>query len=156
MADIQQLFDLLKTKQWRVVTAESCTGGLISQTITNESGSSEFLDCGFVTYSNEAKIQHLDVSEQTLVEHGAVSANTAEEMAAGALKNAPNAQIAVSVTGVAGPGGGTAEKPVGLVYIGVAHDSDIKSEKCNFDGDREAVRKQTMERAIQILIDALS
>ena len=101
-------------------------------------------------------MQHLGVLEQTLIDHGAVSINTAEEMASGALKNAPNAQIAVSVTGVAGPGGGSTEKPVGLVYIGVAYGEKVTSEKCNFDGDREAVRTQTMERAIQTLIDALS
>ena len=156
MADIHVLFNLLTSKHWRVVTAESCTGGLIAQTITNEAGSSEFLDCGFVTYSNEAKIQHLDVHPKTLINYGAVSRFTAEEMAIGALKNAPNAQISVSVTGVAGPGGGTAEKPVGLVYLGVAHGDQVKSKQCNFDGDREAVRTQTMERAIQLLIDALS
>lgn len=156
MADIQQLFDLLRKKQWRIVTAESCTGGLISQIITNEAGSSEFLDCGFVTYSNEAKIQHLDVHPKTLIDYGAVSRVTAEEMAIGALKNAPNAQISVSVTGVAGPGGGTEEKPVGLVYIAVAHASQVKSEKCNFNGDRQSVREQTMETAIRLLIDALS
>lgn len=153
---IEQLFTLLDEKQWRVVTAESCTGGLIAKTITDYAGSSSYLDCGFVTYSNEAKINHLGVLENTLAEHGAVSEETAKEMVLGALKNAPNAQTSISVTGIAGPGGGSDEKPVGLVYIGTAAGDHMHVTKNIFAGNREEIREATKDTALQQLIQLLS
>lgn len=153
---IEQLFTLLDEKQWRVVTAESCTGGLIAKTITDYAGSSSYLDCGFVTYSNEAKMKHLGVAERTLEKHGAVSEETAQEMVLGALKNAPNAQAAISVTGIAGPGGGSDEKPVGLVYIGTAAGERKLVTKNIFDGDRDNVREATKDKALKQLIQLLS
>lgn len=153
---IEQLFHLLEKKQWRAVTAESCTGGLIAKTITDYAGSSSYLDCGFVTYSNEAKIKNLGVSEKTLAEHGAVSEETAKEMVLGALKNAPNAQAAISVTGIAGPGGGSEEKPVGLVYIGTTAGERTLISKNIFSGSREDIREATKNKALEQLIHLLS
>jgi nicotinamide-nucleotide amidase len=133
----------------RVATAESCTGGLITACLTEIAGSSDVVDRGFVTYSNDAKIQHLAVSSKTLENSGAVSAEAALEMAQGALK-ASRAQIAVSATGIAGPGGGTDMKPVGLVYIGVANGrtGNVFTLKNMFGGDRAAVRLETVETAL--------
>ncbi len=152
---VNSLFRLLRKKSWRLVTAESCTGGLISQMITNEAGSSEVFDCGFVPYSYDAKVKHLNVSADSLMRHGAVSQQVVEEMAVGALKVASNAQIAVSVTGIAGPGGGTAEKPVGFVWLAVAYGDIVESYQCQFQGDREAVRNQTAAKAFALLSDVL-
>lgn len=151
---VKKLFNKLRTKGWMLVTAESCTGGMISAALTDLAGSSAVFDRGFVTYSNEAKMESLGVSGKTLKEFGAVSPQVAEEMAQGALKNS-NAQIAVSVTGIAGPGGGSDEKPVGRVYIGIATDKTVTVYKNNFTGDRSAVRQQTVDRALTLLSEAL-
>jgi nicotinamide-nucleotide amidase len=139
-----------------LATAESCTGGLIAGAITDVAGSSNVFDRGFVTYSNDAKRDMLDVTVETLDRHGAVSAETAREMAFGALARS-NADIAVSVTGIAGPGGGSPEKPVGLVFIGVAL---LDGETRVFDhrfGDigRDMVRQETVKAALRALIAAL-
>ncbi|MEM7617947.1 MAG: CinA family protein [Pseudomonadota bacterium] len=139
-----------------LVTAESCTGGLIAAAITELSGSSSVFDRGFVTYSNEAKIANLSVSPETLHRYGAVSEQTAKEMALGALNNS-HGTIAISVTGIAGPTGGSDEKPVGLVYIGLCKkDEEPIAIKNNFDGDRTSVRTQTVETALNLILENLA
>ncbi len=137
-------------------TAESCTGGLIAAAITDISGSSAVLDRGFVTYSNEAKMEMLGVAPATLDEHGAVSAQTAHEMAAGALARS-RAAIALAVTGIAGPGGGTAQKPVGLVWFGIAVDGrEVRTESRVFaDHGRAFIRAETVRTALELGIAAL-
>ena len=132
----------LKAKGLKLATAESCTGGWVAQAITSVSGSSEWFDRGFVTYSNEAKCEMLGVRPGTLSAHGAVSEPTAQEMAAGAIEHSA-AGVAVAVTGVAGPTGGSPEKPVGMVcFAWVLSGHPAESETRRFDGDRDAVRRQ--------------
>jgi nicotinamide-nucleotide amidase len=144
----------LKAQGLKLATAESCTGGWVAMALTAIPGSSEWFERGYVSYSNEAKREDLGVAEQTLRRHGAVSEQVACEMAAGALKRA-RAQVALAITGVAGPTGGTADKPVGLVCFAWAHGSKITSETRRFDGDRESVRRQSvlhaLERATELL-----
>jgi nicotinamide-nucleotide amidase len=139
-----------------VATAESCTGGGVAQAITRIAGSSEWFDRGFVTYTNAAKEEMLGVANATLEAHGAVSEEVAREMAAGALARSP-ADVAVAVTGIAGPGGGTAEKPVGLVWFAWAHrGGPVQPRRFLFRGDRAAVRAQSVAVALQGLIDLVS
>ncbi len=136
-----------------VATAESCTGGLIAACLTEIAGSSDVVERGFVTYSNAAKMELLGVPESDLAAHGAVSPQVAEAMAEGALRNA-RADIAVSVTGVAGPGGGSAEKPVGLVYMGLCRRGAAPSHrKLNFPGNRSDVRRATVSAALEGLAE---
>jgi nicotinamide-nucleotide amidase len=146
------IIDAARNKKMMIATAESCTGGLIGGCLTEIPGSSDVFDRGFIVYSNDAKMAHLNVSRKTIADFGAVSAETALEMAEGALR-ASNADIAVSVTGIAGPGGGSAEKPVGLVYLGVALRRGDKSYilKNMFEGDRGDVRVKTVETALAML-----
>lgn len=151
---IEQLFDLLRTRQWKMATAESCTGGMIASIITDIAGSSEFFDRGFVTYSNEAKIEMLDVNPVTIQAFGAVSEQCARLMARGAYAHS-NADVAVSVTGIAGPGGGSVDKPVGLVFIGIATADHAEVHKHLFSGDRASIRMQTSQAAIGHLVDYL-
>ncbi len=152
---MQELFDALKQRGIMLATAESCTGGMIAKTITDMPGSSAVFERGFVTYSNEAKAELLAVPYEMINEYGAVSPQVAQAMAEGALEHS-NAKVAVSCTGVAGPDGGSAEKPVGLVYIGVASVSGVaESFEHHFSGDRDAVRKQTVEAAFQHVLDVL-
>jgi nicotinamide-nucleotide amidase len=137
-----------------VATAESCTGGLVAACLTEIAGSSAVVERGFVTYANAAKVELLGVAPATLERHGAVSAATATEMVEGALARSP-ADLAVAITGIAGPGGGTAEKPVGLVFIGVerrGHAATI--ERHVFAGDRAAVREASLRRALELLLAA--
>ena len=135
-----------------VTCAESCTGGMVTAALTDIAGASAVLDRGFVTYSNAAKTDLLGVDEAILNAHGAVSPQTAYAMATGALKAAPNAHLAVSITGIAGPGGGSAEKPVGLVYFGCAvRGSTTATRKCQFDGDRTAIRQQAAMFALTLI-----
>jgi nicotinamide-nucleotide amidase len=137
-----------------IATAESCTGGLIAGALTAVAGSSDVVDRGFVTYSNAAKTQMLGVPPAMIEAHGAVSAQVAESMAEGALDRS-EASLAVAVTGIAGPGGGTPEKPVGLVWFGLARRGEITlTERQVFPGDRAAVRIATVERAIALMSDA--
>ena len=155
MNDIaRKLGAALKAKGLKLVTAESCTGGWVATALTAIPGSSDWFERGYVTYSNEAKREDLGVAEETLRRHGAVSEQVAREMAAGALARA-RAQVALAITGVAGPTGGTADKPVGLVCFAWAHGSKITSETRRFDGDRESVRRQSvlhaLERATELL-----
>ena len=133
-----------------IVGAESCTGGLIAAVLTSVSGSSAWLDRGFVTYSNEAKIEMLGVSSKTLDAFGAVSVETAREMATGALQ-ASRATMAYSVTGVAGPTGGSAAKPVGMVCFGFATAHGVTSFMHHFKGDRSAVREQSVNFVLSTL-----
>ena len=144
-----------RAKGWRLATAESCTGGLVAAALTSIAGSSDVVDRGFVTYSNHAKMELLGVPETTLVAAGAVSAETALAMAAGAVSRA-GVDLAVSVTGIAGPGGCTTIKPLGLVYIGVATKENTRSERHVFPGDRSDVRRAAMVRALEMLKEAAS
>lgn len=146
--------EALKAKGWLLATAESCTGGWVGEAVTSVAGSSAWYDRGFITYSNAAKSTMLGVTLKTLERSGAVSEETAREMASGAL-GASAAQVAVSITGVAGPGGGSAEKPVGTVCFGWATKAELKSERRRFEGDREAVRRQAVVRALEGLMNLL-
>ncbi|MEX2200641.1 MAG: CinA family protein [Dongiaceae bacterium] len=140
----------------RIVTAESCTGGMIAAALTDIAGSSDVFERGFVTYSNDAKHELIDVPRATLDAPGAVSAETAEAMARGALARS-HADVALSVTGVAGPGGGSAEKPVGLVYFGVARKGgQVRVVREVFAGDRAAIRRAATTRALDLLANALT
>ncbi|HEX4326889.1 MAG TPA: nicotinamide-nucleotide amidase [Burkholderiales bacterium] len=141
----------LKERGLVLACAESCTGGWVAQTVTAVAGSSAWFDRGFVTYSNQAKEDMLGVPAQTLEQFGAVSEETARAMAAGALTHSL-AQVALSITGIAGPTGGTPEKPVGLVCFGWAKGEAARTESVRFDGDREAVRRQAVIHALQGLL----
>lgn len=140
-----------RRKKLKITTAESCTGGMIAAALTDIPGSSDVLERGFVTYSNESKIEMLGVPQWVIAQHGAVSAQTAKAMAQGALKNA-RADIAVSVTGIAGPGGGSKEKPVGLVYIALAAKDFVQHEHRIFSGNRAAIRQQATRRALELIL----
>ena len=138
----------------RLVTAESCTGGWIAKTLTDIAGSSAFFDCGLAAYSYEAKQALLGVQPHTLEQHGAVSRETAIEMVSGALVHC-GATLAVAVTGIAGPGGGTDDKPVGTVWISWKQRGGYpRAGIYHFDGDRESVRRQTVAAALRGLLDA--
>lgn len=146
---------LLQAQGLRLSTAESCTGGWISKLCTDLAGSSEWFECGFVTYSNEAKQEMLEVSELTLRNYGAVSEETAAEMVRGAIANS-RAEVAVAVTGIAGPGGAVPGKPVGTVCFGwLVPDQEVKTATVQFEGDRESVRLQTVEYALRGLLGLL-
>ena len=139
----------------RLVTAESCTGGWIAKTLTDVAGSSGWFDCGMAAYSYEAKQAMLGVSPHTLEDHGAVSRETVIEMVSGALVHS-GATIAVAVTGIAGPGGGTDDKPVGTVWIAWKRRGGYPTALVfHFDGDREAIRRQTVAAALHGLLDLM-
>ncbi len=138
----------LKAKGLLLVTAESCTGGWVAQVVTSVAGSSEWFERGYVTYSNAAKRELLGVSKATLARHGAVSEQTARQMARGALRRS-RATIALSVTGVAGPGGGAPGKPVGTVCFGWAQRRRIRTETKRFKGGRASVRRQSVIHALK-------
>jgi nicotinamide-nucleotide amidase len=150
----KRLLDICKRKNLTVATAESCTAGLVAGTLTEIPGVSSMLDRGFVTYSNQAKQDMLGVSSATLAAHGAVSRQTAEEMARGAIAHAP-VDLAVSVTGIAGPDGGSPEKPVGLVHFAAATRSGrlVHAEKRFGDIGRSEVRKHSVLQAFRMLHD---
>ena len=145
----------LKARGQMMATAESCTGGLIAGACTEISGSSEWFERGFVTYSNAAKHELLGVPTALIDQHGAVSEPVARAMAAGALAHSP-AQFAVAVTGVAGPTGGSADKPVGTVWFGWATPDGVFTEHQRFDGDRAAVRQATVHHALAGLLQRLT
>lgn len=151
---IISLGEKLKSENLKLVTAESCTGGMIGAVLTSVAGSSDWFNGGIISYSNRMKSKLLSVSNKTIKDHGAVSGETVEEMAYGATLSL-NADISVSVSGIAGPGGGTDEKPVGLVYIGFCNRSKTSSFKFVFEGDRDSVREQTVNEAIDIILDNL-
>lgn len=150
----QHLADLLLQAKLKLVTAESCTGGLIAATCTDLAGSSAWFERGFVTYSNDAKTELLGVETALLQRGGAVSEGVARAMAEGALSHA-HAQVAVAVTGVAGPTGGSPAKPVGTVWFGFAVPGQVVTEKCHFDGDRASVRAATVQHAFSKLVKLL-
>lgn len=152
---VEHLSILLSERGWKVAFAESCTGGLLAASITHRPGSSSIFERGFVTYSNEAKMELLDVQSETLDNYGAVSEQTAEEMALGALKNS-HADLSLSITGIAGPDGGSEDKPVGLVYFGFAlKGGSVGSMKHNFNGGREQIRGKAAHTALKHLISIL-
>jgi nicotinamide-nucleotide amidase len=137
-----------------LVTAESCTGGWVAQAVTAIPGSSDWFERGFVTYSNAAKRELLGVKKKTLQKHGAVSEETAREMAKGALKHS-RGTIAVAVTGIAGPTGGSDKKPVGTVCFAFATSRGVYSETLRFKGNRESVRRQSVIRALEGVLEVL-
>ena len=146
----------LQAKHWMLTTAESCTGGAIAKACTDLAGSSVWFERGFVTYSNESKQEMLGVPAATLAEHGAVSEAVTAAMATGALLHS-RAQVAVSVSGIAGPGGGTSTKPVGMVCFGwAARDGKVRTATQYFDGDREAVRYQAVQYALHGVLQILA
>lgn len=142
----------LKEKSLMVATAESCTGGLVAAAITDVSGSSEWFERGFVTYSNEAKTTMLGVPAKLIRDHGAVSEEVAHAMAEGALLNS-RAQVSLSITGVAGPTGGTPEKPVGMVCFGWSNRIVTRVQTQRFKGDRQQIRRQAAEHALRGLLE---
>lgn len=145
----------LRARGQSLATAESCSGGLIAHRLTNIAGSSGYFLGGVVSYSNAAKISLLGVQPASLDTHGAVSEGIAREMAEGARKRF-SADFAVACTGIAGPGGGSPEKPVGLVYIGVAGPAGTAVERCQFGGDRMSIKQQTADRALALVLEALT
>jgi nicotinamide-nucleotide amidase len=151
-----QVGSVLRVRNQMLTTAESCTGGWIGKVITDVAGSSGWFDRGFVTYSNTAKIELLGVRESTLISHSAVSAETVTEMATGALERS-RADIAIAVSGIAGPDGGSSKKPVGTVYLAWAlRDDLIHAQVYHFIGDRESVRRQTVAIALQGILDGFA
>jgi nicotinamide-nucleotide amidase len=150
----KKLGQRLKAAREMLVTAESCTGGWVAQAVTSVAGSSEWFERGFVTYSNAAKQELLGVMQSTLKKHGAVSEETAREMAQGALARSKGT-LALAVTGVAGPGGGSREKPVGLVCFAWAGKRETRTETKHFSGDRESVRRQSVIHALEGVLKAL-
>jgi nicotinamide-nucleotide amidase len=146
---------LLLKHQWMLVTAESCTGGMIAATCTDLAGSSAWFERGFVTYSNAAKTELLGVDAALITQHGAVSEPVVRAMVLGALAHS-HAQVALAVTGVAGPSGGSPDKPVGTVWFGWATPDKIVAEKCHFGGDRQAVRSSTVDHALTKLAAMLA
>jgi nicotinamide-nucleotide amidase len=146
------LGERLQVKGWRLTTAESCTGGALAALITEIPGSSHWFECGFVTYSNQSKQQMLGVQGKTLEQQGAVSQAVVEQMAQGAIQQS-QAQIAVAISGVAGPGGGTAEKPVGTVWLAwVVNGAGVQARCFQFPGNRTEVRLAALEQALQGLL----
>lgn len=153
----ERVGQVLKARGWMVSAAESCTGGLLLSRLTDIAGSSDYVAGGVVSYSNDVKMQFLGVRERTLARFGAVSSQTAEEMARGALERF-DTDIAVSVTGIAGPKGGSPDKPVGLVYIGVAaRDGIIADEvvvhRYHWDGDRVANKHASVDAAFKLILE---
>lgn len=144
---VEPLAALLRERQWMLATAESCTGGMIAAACTDLAGSSDWFERGFVTYSNEAKVELLGVDAKLVEAHGAVSEVVARAMAFGAVRHS-RARVSVAVTGIAGPGGGTPGKPVGTVWFAFMVDGRLSSEMKRFDGDRAAVRRQTVDHAL--------
>ncbi len=151
----EQLIQILTEQRLTITTAESCTGGLVAGTLVNVAGASDVLNEGYITYSNEAKQRLVNVQSKTLEAFGAVSEQTAREMAVGAA-HAAKADVALSTTGIAGPGGGTEAKPVGLVYIGCYVDGSVEVMECRFQGNRMENRLHTVEEALKLAIKMLS
>lgn len=149
---VRQLCAELLRRGERICSAESCTGGLIAKTFTDLAGSSDWFDRGFVTYSNAAKSEMLGVPPSLIEDYGAVSEPVANAMASGALRHS-DAGYAIAVTGVAGPGGGSAEKPVGTVWIALASNGQLRARCYHFDGDRAAVRAATLNAGLEMLVE---
>lgn len=150
-----QLLNLCRAHGLRLTTAESCTGGMLASVITTISGASDVYEMGFITYSNEAKYQMIGVDTELLDTYGAVSEETARAMAKGALDRA-NADIALAITGIAGPTGGTGEKPVGLVYVACAMREQTVCNKHIFRGNRQRIRLHACSEALEMALNQLS
>lgn len=150
-----ELVKKLEEKELTICTAESCTGGLVASKIISISGASEVFKEGFVTYTNKSKRRTLNVKAETLRNYGAVSRQTAKEMAAGAMLSG-DSDVAISITGIAGPDGGSVEKPVGLVYIACCYDDGIEVEKYTFSGSRNEVREQAANAALKLALECIS
>lgn len=153
-ATVETLVTMCRNCGYHLATAESCTGGMIGATFTALAGVSDVFEGGILAYQNRVKHRLLGVDEAILQTEGAVSAPCAEAMARGA-QQALQCEVAIAVTGIAGPGGGTPTKPVGLVYIAVAIEEHVVVEQCFFDGDRQAVRQQTVEKALALTRECL-
>lgn len=155
--DAPALLAAFRARGWTIATAESCTGGLVAGALTDVAGSSDVFERGFVTYSNEAKTEMLGVPAELIAEHGAVSEAVARAMAEGALAHS-RADVAVAITGVAGPGGGTATKPVGLVHFGLAVRGEITGHLERRYGalDRAEIRRRAVADALELLASALA
>ncbi len=151
-----ELIAVCRARGVRIGTAESCTGGLIGGALTAVAGASEVFEGGVIAYQNRVKHQVLGVREETLASVGAVSAACAEEMACGARLALGGIEMGLSATGIAGPGGGTAEKPVGLVYIGCSVGNACWVKECRFSGDRAAVRRATVEQILALALACLA
>ncbi|RJG05309.1 CinA family protein [Noviherbaspirillum cavernae] len=147
----EQIGRVLQTKGLFLATAESCTGGGVGYAITEIPGSSDWFDCGFITYSNTAKAELLDVPEALIAQFGSVSEEVVEAMAEGAIANS-SAHVAIATTGIAGPGGAVPGKPVGTVCFGWAKDEHVHTERLVFSGDRQSVRQQTIVHALKGLL----
>ena len=154
--EARRAYELLVKNGSRVTTAESCTGGLLGASIVMNPGASDVFDEGYLTYANEAKMKLLGVREETLKTVGAVSEQCAMEMAQGALNASDRSDYALSVTGIAGPTGGSAEKPVGTVWIGLADRDSVYARRFLFDGDRSAVRCASVKAALTMLIEHIN
>ena len=151
---VEKLVQALAEMGLTVSTAESCTGGMVASTIIDVPGASDVYNEGFITYSNDAKMKYLNVAEETLEVYGAVSEETVREMALG-CRRATGSNVAVVTSGVAGPGGGTVEKPVGLVYIGCAYKDIVEVNNYKFEGDRTSIRKQATQEAINMVLEMI-
>ncbi len=154
-AQVAALADALCCRGWRMATAESCTGGLVAAACTARAGSSAWFERGFVTYTNEAKTELLGVDAALFTQVGAVSEEVARAMAAGALRHAP-VQLAVAVTGIAGPGGAVPGKPVGTVWLAWGTAQQLRARRLQLPGDRDAVRRASVAAALQHLLEAAS
>jgi PncC family amidohydrolase len=152
---VNKVSDELKKQKRTIATAESCTGGLLAHTLTNISGSSEYFDRGVISYSNEAKQDLLDVPTQLLKQYGAVSKDVAESMAIGIRRRA-SVDYGLATTGIAGPMGGTRNKPVGLVFIAIATKDEVTVKRFLFSGDRLANKESTVTAALEFLLEILS
>ena len=150
----EKIVSLLQEKGWKIASAESCSGGMIASRLVNVSGVSDVFEEGYITYSNAAKHKLLGVSKQSLGQYGAVSSQVAGEMALGAARQAR--ARAIAVTGIAGPGGGTPQKPVGLVYIGCYVDGKVFVTENHFQGSRQEIRTATTQAALSLLLEKLT
>ena len=151
----ERLAEALQARGWMLATAESCTGGLIAASCTDLSGSSNWFERGYVAYSNAAKTEALGVDPALVAQHGAVSEVVARAMAFGAVRHS-RAQVGIAVTGIAGPTGGSKDKPVGTVWFGFQVDGQLSSETRCFEGDRAAVREQTVEHALRRVLELMA
>jgi PncC family amidohydrolase len=149
-----QIGEILRRRDWRLATAESCTGGLIGHKITNIPGCSDYYLGGVIAYANEVKINQLGVSAETLEKHGAVSQETVIEMARGVCERY-HAEVGLSVSGIAGPGGGTQEKPIGLIWIGLSTPVIEASWQYTWRGNRQEIKEQAADQALRLLVEAL-
>lgn len=155
MSRAEAVGEVLADRGLKLVLAESCTGGLLAARFTDRPGASRFFEAGLVTYSNAAKQSVLGVSPETLAAHGAVSGEVAREMLDGA-RSRTGADATVAITGIAGPGGGTPDKPVGTVWIGAAVDETVRVQRFHFDGDRAQVRASSVDAALELLHSLLA